>query len=426
MNNTRAKRGTQQQQRMLPADADTERALLGALLVYPSRGPAIAMELVTGADFNWPNHQLVFSAITNLVGADVRPDQVAVNVELERMGVLDQVGKTFTVELMAGSPIGESGIANAAKTVSELAYRRIAIVEHAELSELYRDLGVDIADAASRALRVGDALAVSKRWGMRVRPPGDLLTMDLSELFPPPFLGMRTDGECLIAPDAVTMIAAPPESGKSMLACALVVEASRMGWTTAYVDYESTHRRVIGRLRKHIEGDKAVEFFDYIQPEDKLTAVDRLHIARIIAEREPRLVIIDGFNALLSKERLDADSSSDINRAYSIAVEPWRSPSTAVVLIDHVSKSDDKAGNFKYAVGSGAKTGRADYSLALLPDSRQRIRGQHTGWSHIVVTKDRNSDLRRVCAEDAETFGAFKVISDVYSNWRHEILRPLV
>jgi hypothetical protein len=112
--------------RVVPSDVDTERALLGALLIAPDQWPNVCCD-VTADSFYEPRHGHVFEAIRRrmLDGGEI--DTTTVADELRRVKLLEVVGgTTFLVDLMASTPaIRHAG--RYARIVDDLARRREGI-----------------------------------------------------------------------------------------------------------------------------------------------------------------------------------------------------------------------------------------------------------------------------------------------------------
>ncbi len=76
--------------RILPHDSETERALLGALLIYPDRIP-VAREYVTEDDFYDKRYGLTFGAMIAMHSENVSIDPVTLHNRLCSMDVAPEL-----------------------------------------------------------------------------------------------------------------------------------------------------------------------------------------------------------------------------------------------------------------------------------------------------------------------------------------------
>lgn len=140
--------------RVPPHNLEAEESLLGAMLL--SRDAIVsAVEIqLTAADFYKPSHGHVFDAVTSIYAQGEPADPVTVADELQRAGLLDQVGGSAAlVSLQANTP----AIGNAAR------YARI-VEEHALLRKLIgvaghiADMGYSTPDDVAAAIDEAEAL----------------------------------------------------------------------------------------------------------------------------------------------------------------------------------------------------------------------------------------------------------------------------
>ncbi len=108
---------------LVPSNPEAEEAVLGALLIDPSAVVRVA-SLLRSEDFHRPAHQRVFAAIVDLYSRQQAVDVVTVSSELEREGLLDQVGgSSRLVELMQVTPLALH-VEHYAELVHRFAVRR--------------------------------------------------------------------------------------------------------------------------------------------------------------------------------------------------------------------------------------------------------------------------------------------------------------
>src|SRR5215510_3460170 len=103
-------------ERPLPSSPDTERAILGAIILDNTL-IAQAVELLKPEDFYVPSHRRIFVAMTALFerGAEINP--ILIGEELSKDNALESVGGiSFITNLTYGLP-HSTNIANYAKVV---------------------------------------------------------------------------------------------------------------------------------------------------------------------------------------------------------------------------------------------------------------------------------------------------------------------
>lgn len=406
---------------LLPHSIEAEESVLGAMLITPNAIETVAPHLAS-ADFYRGVHGHIYGAITALHDEGFRADPVTVADRLATQGVLDQCGGSARLlDLQAGTP-STTNVAHYALIVRDHAARRNALARLAETDSAIRG-GADAHAAVGELVETFTASSsATSTWD-----PVDIDALwdgSADDAFPPAILGERVDGAKCISPGAKGLLLAPPESGKSFLAIAMCVDSALMGRPAIYVDFESRANRVVARLRQHIHGNRCRGFFTYVRPNAAIAPSDRWKARRRLDSTRPALVVIDGYNALLAKHKLDANKTTDIAALAEAVIEPWSRDDVCTLLIDHVAKDDTRMGRTATtAIGSISKTGLVDYALALEPDRDRRIAKGTTGSSHITVAKDRDGELRHHCA-DQHAFGAFTVRSSRIGRWQHQIFMP--
>jgi replicative DNA helicase len=157
-----------------PHNEDAERALLGALLLDPSRVPEIA-EIVHPGDFFHPRHEAVWAAILALAERTEPIDLVSLGEALSQAGKFQAVGgRAFLVEL--ASCVGSAAHAkHHARIVAESSSLRRLIRECGDLVANAYDTRPDgdavpklLADAEDRVFKLaaakdrGEALSIGK------------------------------------------------------------------------------------------------------------------------------------------------------------------------------------------------------------------------------------------------------------------------
>lgn len=166
--------------RSLPESREAEEALLGAMLINED-AIAAAAEIVTGADFRVPAHQLIYDAITTLYGDGQPVDAVTVADVLARHDQLDRIGGPSRLVELQAAPAAIGSAARYATIVEERALLRRLITAASEIAEMGYSVPDNVAaaldEAESRIFEVAE-----KRVTDSTRPLGALLEGTLDRL----------------------------------------------------------------------------------------------------------------------------------------------------------------------------------------------------------------------------------------------------
>ncbi len=109
--------------RILPHDSETERALLGALLIYPDRIP-IAREYVTEDDFYDKRYGVTFGAMVAMHGENASIDPVTLHNKLSTMDVAPEMMTLDYVYGLTNSAGISDGVKDYAQTITEKSLKR--------------------------------------------------------------------------------------------------------------------------------------------------------------------------------------------------------------------------------------------------------------------------------------------------------------
>jgi hypothetical protein len=197
--------------------------------------------------------------------------------------------------------------------------------------------------------------------------------------------------------DTLTVVYAEPDGLKSWEEAVVCLEAIRGGRNVIWVDFEMNAPIMLDRLRSLGATDEEIARFAYVRPSDPLTdEATRARVEALVEQLDPAAVVIDAMAGVLALHGLSAKSDDDIERLYSLILRPFRRPSTALRIIDHVVKDRESRG--RWPTGSQRKLGGADVGLTLeliKPFSRGG-----TGKARIRVTKDRLGGMPRPYAAE--------------------------
>jgi hypothetical protein len=235
----------------------------------------------------------------------------------------------------------------------------------------------------------------------------------------------RTDGKSLLYSGRIHSIAGEPESGKSWLAelAATQILSGETkyaeGGTVVWVDFEERDSYQLGERLSHlgVSKDAAKERLAYIRPtspfepesdERGFTDRESSRFASLFWQKGiPDLIVIDGVTASLQMWGLDGNSSKDVAKWFhefpqriQRATSKYSNGrlyqvfgSTAILMLDHVTKANDGTG--RYAIGSVHKLAAIDGAQYLLDVKEPFGRGM-VGSAELRVTKDRPGHIRDI------------------------------
>lgn len=255
-----------------------------------------------------------------------------------------------------------------------------------------------------------------------LREPGTAdkkpLYVDISALLdgtgpepPEPVLGRRTDGHCLFYAGQVNWVFGDPESGKTWLCLACLVEALKAGRRGLFIDLD--HNGVdatVARLLALGAPESALrdqERFRYCEPDDRAELREVIDDAQLW---RPAVAIVDSVGELLPMYGSSSNSADDFTATHSYVLKPLAKAGAAVLAVDHLAKSADSR-----AVGPGgtAAKRRAIGGVSLRVKVKQPFTPNHGGTATLVINKDRHGGLRKHCpVGDREPIaGTFKLLA---------------
>ncbi len=212
---------------------------------------------------------------------------------------------------------------------------------------------------------------------------------------PEPILGRRTDGNALFYASQVNWLFGDPESGKSWLCLACVVEATNAGRKVLIIDLDhngapATVRRLLDMGGK-TEALRNPDQFRYCEPEDRAELRDVIDDSMTW---RPAVAIVDSVGELLPMYGASSNSSDDFTLAHSNVLKPLAKAGAAVIAVDHLAKNPDSR-----AAGPGgtAAKRRAIGGVSLRMKVKQPFTPGHGGRATLVINKDRHGGLRKHC-----------------------------
>jgi hypothetical protein len=210
-----------------------------------------------------------------------------------------------------------------------------------------------------------------------------------------PTLLDRDDGQALLYPASVNLLAGEPSSGKSWVAQAVVRDLVNAGDRVLYLDYEDVLAKVAGRLVALGTRRDALHQLDYPLSIAKLGPQKVAALAEYVRAVDCPLIIIDGVAEALSAHGLREDVAGDYAAWHDTVPRSLaRLTHATVLLIDHVPKpgGNREHGADLYPRGSGHKLaaidGAAYMVTAIVPFSRS-----NSGVVTLTIAKDRHGHV---------------------------------
>jgi hypothetical protein len=207
----------------------------------------------------------------------------------------------------------------------------------------------------------------------------------------PPALLARDDGQHLFYPGKLNGLIGESESGKTWVALLAVAQELAAGRHVTYIDCEDSDRGIITRLRMLGVTDSQLELLAYIGPDDALGAQAARDLFEHLADHQPALIILDGYNAAMTMLGLNLLDNMDIYKFALTLLRPLKNTGAAVIFVDHVTKS--KEGRGMYAIGAQAKRADVD-GCALSVEVVQPFGKGAVGKLRLTVSKDRAGYVR--------------------------------
>lgn len=214
------------------------------------------------------------------------------------------------------------------------------------------------------------------------------------KISPAPTVFSRDDGVHLLYPMRLNSLFGESESLKSWIALLATAQEVCLGNHVLFVDYEDAPETAVDRLKSFGVPDESIEnLFTYIRPSETFSALAEAIINDLIIERGgPTLVVIDGVTEAMTQSGLEPNDGGDVVRFYSGFPKWFARKGAAVLMIDHVTKSNEGRG--RWAIGSERKISGIDgaaYKIELIdPFGRGRV-----GKAKITVSKDRCGFVRQ-------------------------------
>lgn len=245
--------------------------------------------------------------------------------------------------------------------------------------------------------RVGDSPDASELSSWLPRDVGSVLdALEAGEHEPErPTLGLLEGGGGLLYRGRVHSVAGESGSGKSWLLLAIFQQVLADGGTALMVDLEDGPGGVLGRLLSlGVSADVLRERFSYIRPDGPLTDADRAAVLAVAAQRVPDIVGYDSAGEGLALDGANPNDDADVARWFRRLPRALAALGSAVLLVDHVVKSNDDRG--LWAIGSQRKRAAIDGASYIVEQRKgDAFARDRPGRARLTVAKDRHGQYRR-------------------------------
>ncbi|MEU5431683.1 DnaB-like helicase N-terminal domain-containing protein [Streptomyces olivoreticuli] len=329
-------------ERIPPSDREAETCVLGSMLLSPQAITDVTRH-VTGPDFYWPAHELIFTTIIRMHHQGTPADPITVGAELTRQGLITRTG----------GPAYLHTLVNTVPTTANAEYYAEIIREKAA-----RRSGIEEATRAVQALHNpdGDAQEIIEETIERIRAVRDrgLRTDDAPSTTLRTFLSEADDEPAWVIPGTLArwdrlIITAAEGGGKSLFnrQTLLRTAAGLHPWKKTHIppqqalliDVENSRSQIRPWLRTILAAATA-EGADDTTP-DRLTIAtfengldlhhpaDRSRLLRIVERSQPDIIAIGPLYKLASGNPNDEETA----RVLMSALEAARAASNGAALL---------------------------------------------------------------------------------------------
>lgn len=419
--------------RVPPNDQAAEMSTLGGMLLSKDAS-AIVLEMLTGEDFYYPKHEIIFTAINTVFGRSEPIDVIMITEQLTREGNLAKVGGASYLHTLESSVPTAANASYYAGIVADKSVLRklvesgtritqMGYAAEGEPSELVNEAQMDIF-AIGRASGAHDALVLSDAVNIAVNEMERQAQQSKEGIDVPTGFRELDDVTNGLQPGQLVLIAARPGLGKSTLALDIArASALRANVPTVFFSLEMSASEISQRLlsaetsvplsvirkAKELkpEGWKRINSVQarigetplYIDDSPNLTLSEiRAKCRRLKAQHGIKLVIIDYLQLLTSGKKVESRQQevSEFSRSLKLLAKELEVPIVALSQLNRgPEQTQDKRPLLSHLRESGSLEQDADIVL-LLHRERQMEQGQNTNDAEILIAKHRNGEMRDV------------------------------
>lgn len=178
--------------------------------------------------------------------------------------------------------------------------------------------------------------------------------------------------------------------GKTIAALWASLQTMKQGLPVIYLDEENGCRRVVELLGGFGADPEELDvLFHYAHAPGLSLGADSLQMwEAVVEEKRPALAVFDSFADMLALAGLEENNSVDVTSWIKAFCEPIKFGGGAVLILDHVAKSQ---GGALFARGSGAKLAKMDVAWGL--QRNQVFDRERIGKITLSCDKDRNGSM---------------------------------
>src|SRR3989344_2362345 len=156
--------------RVPPQDLDTERALLGAIMLNPSAMYEIA-DLLSSDSFYAAKHKTIYEAMAGLFARGEPVDLVSLSARLKEKKALDKVGGNTYLSELVGVTVSPISAPHYPRVIQAKGVLRSLITTADEIAQLgfqeERDIEEVLNDAQAKIFRIANTAATRKFTDLR-------------------------------------------------------------------------------------------------------------------------------------------------------------------------------------------------------------------------------------------------------------------
>jgi hypothetical protein len=209
-----------------------------------------------------------------------------------------------------------------------------------------------------------------------------------------PTIAEVSPGRCLLYKGRINELHGEPGHGKSNVAISAMNAVLAAGGVVVYIDPEDTPMGFCSRAV--LLGGNPAFIDERVKYLHNPTAEEISTTQAWAKKNKPDLVILDGVAESLVAAGMNEDSNTEVLQFLRDSIRPFADLGAAVLLCDHVTKSQESRGRF--ARGAGSKLGRYDgavYQVELV----NAYTPEEAGFVRLRVAKDRNGGVGVRCGE---------------------------
>jgi len=213
-------------------------------------------------------------------------------------------------------------------------------------------------------LETGAPAETKKVTSERLRPGDSWKPVDLSVVLaadyvkPRPLIGDVAGSDvAMFYPGRINTIFGDSGGGKTWYALYVMSEEMRAGHDVVLVDYEDSPDSAIARLEQiGVSQREILRHLIYIQPNEKWSVSAERALREALADRDISMVTLDSTGEALAVDGISPNADEEVAMWFRGSARFFsKEIGAAVVLLDHVVKSQESGRNSEFASGSGRK-----------------------------------------------------------------------